>query len=225
MKSQILDSIVWGRESNVQLDLFLISLALSAFCGLLLGLLYEKFGRTVSDRKAMTTSAVYLALLTTFIITIVQSSITLSLGLIGSLSIVRFRTPVKEPEELLIFFAAIAIGLGFGAQLYSVTACGFAAFIVAMIVFNKKKVLYQTKRISLSLIAPTGSLEIKKILEIIKPACSQMELVRVDENKSQLQITLHLMPTDFEGLDRVREELRRSEPEIQWSLVDFRPLT
>ena len=50
-----------------------------------------------------------------FVILIVKSSLALSLGLVGALSIVRFRTPIKEPEELIYLFLAIAIGLGFGA--------------------------------------------------------------------------------------------------------------
>ena len=49
-------------------------------------------------------------------ITIVKSSLALSLGLVGALSIVRFRTAIKEPEELSYAFLSIAIGLGLGAD-------------------------------------------------------------------------------------------------------------
>ena len=49
------------------------------------------------------------------VIMVVKSSLALSLGLVGALSIVRFRTPIKEPEELVYLFLAIAIGLGLGA--------------------------------------------------------------------------------------------------------------
>jgi len=49
------------------------------------------------------------------VIMIVKGSLALSLGLVGALSIVRFRTPIKEPEELMYLFVAIALGLGFGA--------------------------------------------------------------------------------------------------------------
>ena len=50
------------------------------------------------------------------IITIVKSSLALSLGLVGALSIVRFRTAIKDPEELSFLFISIAIGLGMGAN-------------------------------------------------------------------------------------------------------------
>ena len=50
------------------------------------------------------------------VITIVKSSLALSLGLVGALSIVRFRTPIKETEELIMLFINLAIGLGLGAS-------------------------------------------------------------------------------------------------------------
>ena len=55
-------------------------------------------------------------LITFLVILIVKSSLALSLGLVGALSIVRFRTPIKEPEELIYLFLAIALGLGYGAS-------------------------------------------------------------------------------------------------------------
>ncbi len=70
------------------------------------------------------------------IITIVKSSLALSLGLVGALSIVRFRSAIKEPEELAYLFLCIAIGLGLGA---SQTAITTLAFIVIMGVLMLKK--------------------------------------------------------------------------------------
>ena len=69
------------------------------------------------------------------IITVIKSSIALSLGLVGALSIVRFRTPVKEPEELLYIFVAITIGLGLGANQVLPTIIGFAFIVIAFLPF------------------------------------------------------------------------------------------
>ena len=65
-----------------------------------------------------------LAVTTMFIITVVKSSLALSLGLVGALSIVRFRAAIKEPEELTYLFFAISIGLGLGADQRVVTLAG-----------------------------------------------------------------------------------------------------
>ena len=58
-----------------------------------------------------------IALTTLLVISVVKSSLALSLGLVGALSIVRFRTPIKEPEELAYIFLSIAVGLALGAGL------------------------------------------------------------------------------------------------------------
>ena len=74
------------------------------------------------------------------IISIIKSSIALSLGLVGALSIVRFRTPIKEPEELLYLFVAIAVGLGLGANQIVATLVGFTSICLGFLplaVFNK----------------------------------------------------------------------------------------
>ena len=79
------------------------------------------FGNSFSDRFVMAGSFVMLALVTMLVITVVKSSLALSLGLVGALSIVRFRTPIKEPEDLIYLFLAIAIGLGVGASSIYIT--------------------------------------------------------------------------------------------------------
>ncbi len=74
-----------------------------------------------------------LAVTTMIIITIVKSSLALSLGLVGALSIVRFRSAIKEPEELTYLFLTIAIGLGFGADQRLATIIGFAFLTLFLI--------------------------------------------------------------------------------------------
>ena len=92
-----------------------ISLALAAVLGSILGQVYIRFGHSLSNRKLFARNFLVLVVTTTLIISIVRSSLALSLGLVGALSIVRFRAAIKEPEELAFLFLAISIGLGLGA--------------------------------------------------------------------------------------------------------------
>jgi len=89
----------------------LVTLVLS----LLVKIVYTKFSTTISNKKEFSKNFVILGLTTCIVITIVKSSLALSLGLVGALSIVRFRAAIKEPEELAYLFLIIAIGLGAGA--------------------------------------------------------------------------------------------------------------
>ena len=95
-----------GATSVVQ---FVIMLAVSLGLSLLVAWHYERYFPFVSRSQGMSKTLVSIALITTLVITVVKSSLALSLGLVGALSIVRFRTPIKEPFELAYIFGVIAI--------------------------------------------------------------------------------------------------------------------
>ncbi|MHB9066477.1 MAG: DUF4956 domain-containing protein [Pirellulaceae bacterium] len=78
--------------------------------------LYRRCGASASDSDSITRIFPLLTLVTTAVIAVVKSSLALSLGLVGALSIVRFRAAIKEPEELVYLFLCIAIGLSLGAE-------------------------------------------------------------------------------------------------------------
>jgi len=116
---------------------FLINLLLTAGLSFVLGRLYIAFGASPSNRRAFARNFVLLGMTTMVIITIVKSSLALSLGLVGALSIVRFRAAIKEPEELTYLFLVISLGLGFGADQVWVTLIAFA--VVAVVLIAKRK--------------------------------------------------------------------------------------
>ena len=109
---------------------FIINIIIAGFLAYLLGLIYVKYGRSLSNRRSFANNFLLLTVATMLIITIVKSSLALSLGLVGALSIVRFRSAIKEPEELTYLFIAIAIGLGFGADQRLITLIGFAVITI-----------------------------------------------------------------------------------------------
>jgi hypothetical protein len=104
-----------AEDVRLLLQLF-ANLALCVFLASVLKLHYVKFGRSLANRSAFAANFLVVSLAVTLIIAIVKGSLTLSLGLVGALSIVRFRTPVKDPEELSYLFLAVAIGIGLGAN-------------------------------------------------------------------------------------------------------------
>ena len=81
----------------------------------LLGWHFVRFAQVVSNKRKLARVFVMISVTTLLIISVVKVSLALSLGLVGALSIIRFRTPIKEPEELGYLFLAIALGIGFGA--------------------------------------------------------------------------------------------------------------
>ena len=84
------------------------------------------------------TSLVLLSVLTTFVILAVTSNVVLSLGMVGALSIVRFRTAIKEPLDLVFLFWSISVGIILGAGLYSLAFLGSAFITVILLVLTGK---------------------------------------------------------------------------------------
>ena len=119
--------------AQISIPEFISSLLLTAFLASILANIYTNHGSTLSNRRVFSRNFMIIALTTMLVITVVKSSLALSLGLVGALSIVRFRSAIKEPEELAYLFLAIGIGLGMGANQILVTVLAFA-IISAIIV-------------------------------------------------------------------------------------------
>ena len=115
---------------------FLKSLITSAVLAYLINLCYQKYSNPLSNRKEFSKNFIILGITTCIVITIVKSSLALSLGLVGALSIVRFRAAIKEPEELIYLFLVIAAGLGAGAGQNKITIFVFL-FVLIIIIIQK----------------------------------------------------------------------------------------
>ena len=98
-----------------------------------------KIWKHLSNRESFGNIFILLSVITMIVITIVKSSLALSLGLVGALSIIRFRTAIKEPEELAYLFLSIALGLGFGANQQIPTFVGYISLVLVIIFLNYSK--------------------------------------------------------------------------------------
>jgi hypothetical protein len=136
------------QSTPLSLTSLLINLGIGVCLSIMLRWHFKHFGSTLSNREEFSQVCPFILLTTILIITVVKSSLALSLGLVGALSIVRFRTPIKEPEELAYLFIAIAMGLGLGADQRVPTAVASTIILAIMAVFkwtkreSKKKNLY-----------------------------------------------------------------------------------
>lgn len=129
----------------------LINLGIGVLLSILLRWHFRYFGATLSNRSEFAHVGPFILLITILIITVVKSSLALSLGLVGALSIVRFRTPIKEPEELAYLFMAIAIGLGLGANQTMLTLVASPIILAVMAMFKKARFGSKNKSLFLSI--------------------------------------------------------------------------
>ena len=130
-------------NSNIDIDFgnFFIALLLSLILSYLVKITYIKVGRALNDKDYFSDTFIPLAIITTLVITVIKFSLALSLGLVGALSIVRFRAAIKEPEELVYLFFVIAIGLANGANQFLLSTTATIIIIVFLYIRN----IYQRK--------------------------------------------------------------------------------
>ena len=137
-----------NQQIQVNLITFIQSIIVAALLSFLIQLVYVKFSSSLSNKDDFSKNFIVLGLATTLVITIVKSSLALSLGLVGALSIVRFRAAIKDPEELVYLFLVIASGLGCGAGQIKITSIGISSALIIIIIFNlyyKRKKIYFLK--------------------------------------------------------------------------------
>ena len=195
---------------------FIFNLFLTGLLSYLLGKIYIRYGMSLSNRKDFARNFVLLGLATMLIITIVQSSLALSLGLIGALSIVRFRAAIKEPEELIYLFLTIAIGLGMGADQRFKTVIAFIAISLIIWLNSKVSKKIQDKQGYLTLSSKNPELwSIETINELVKEQSHDMKLQRFDKMNNFLEAFFLVTLSDPQSIENIDQELRTKDSSIQ----------
>lgn len=154
------------------------------------------------------------------VIIVVKSSLALSLGLVGALSIVRFRTPVKEPEELVYLFLSIAVGLGYaaGQLLITTSIVGLILIIVYIWLSNRT----QTKNSEYNLVVNWHGEDInfEAISNEIKVLADELKLVRLDRMQGNNSAVMLMTPTQDMNLDQVVAALTKIDPTVRVSFYE-----
>ncbi len=195
---------------------FIFNLILTGLLSYILGKIYIRYGMSLSNRKDFARNFVLLGLATMLIITIVQSSLALSLGLIGALSIVRFRAAIKEPEELIYLFLTIAIGLGMGANQRFKTVIAFIAISLIIWLSSKVSKKTQDKQGYLTLSSKKPNLwSIQTINDLIEQESDDFKLRRFDKMENFLEALFLVTLSDPQAIENIDQELRTKDSSIQ----------
>ncbi len=210
--------------------LSLLSFTINILLGLLLSVLlawyYRKLGDSLSNRSKFAPILPVLSLITLVVISIVKSSLALSLGLVGALSIVRFRTAIKDPEELIFLFFAIAIGLGMGADQRIPTTIAFViimGFLLIRKYFQGKLFDNQQKSLFLNITSPAGDspdIYLNAINEILKGAIKDIDLRRFDISDQELNLVYYINSDDPNKVGSFVNEIRNLYPGTTISIVE-----
>lgn len=137
IKKSILES--FGSTNTIAgLVNIIIALAAALILGLIICLIYNKFYRGVVYNRSFAITLVGMSVMTAMVTLAISTNIVISLGMVGALSIVRYRTAIKEPLDLLYLFWAITTGITCGAQMYALALITALVMLLILIAFNRR---------------------------------------------------------------------------------------
>ena len=134
-KSSFLDNF-----TEVSLVDIIIAMVFAFAVGAFIYFIYRKTFQGVMYSSGFGITLIGLTMVTTLVILAVTSNVMLSLGMVGALSIVRFRAAIKEPFEIVFLFWSLAAGIVIGADMYLLVIVGSLLIGLVMILFAKKKI-------------------------------------------------------------------------------------
>ena len=199
---------------------FVVNLLITAVIAYLIKLFYIKYGRAISDRRKFSNNFIPLALGTLLIITVIKSSIALSLGLVGALSIVRFRSAIKDPEELTMLFLIIAFGVMGGADQPVLSLVSFA-LVMPLFYFNsivsKNKGTVTNKAF---LNVSSKAFDVSNLTAAIEPHTSYLEIKRVDSSGDEINASFYCTIDGPEQLRKIMNDVKAKDASATISFVE-----
>ena len=219
------------NQENLSNDFFviLINYILLVICSFILKIIYENKSSSLSGKFHIGIIIPVLSQITFLIILIVKSSLALSLGLIGALSIVRFRTPIKEPEELIYLFFSIAIGIGFGAGQTLVTLLVFILIILTIYFFGSKKTTMTNIDYNLLIEIPYEKSQRPKqdeVIKIIKKIFNNYNVSKIEiDDDIKLLIVIEISSSEIEKISEFESNIKSKYDNSKISYFENRVLT
>ena len=227
LKSDFMVADFMLQTTIMQTLQFVFALVVCAIMSWILGRIYVKYGNSLSNRKAFAKNFVVLATTTTLVIMVVKSSLALSLGLVGALSIVRFRAAIKEPEELTYLFLNIAIGLGCGANQILISALAFIS-IVTFIIVNKliadKRKDDKNKTAGMTcyilIVCENQSVGLSNIIDILSANSNTLKLKRTDEANGRIEASFYIDFDQWINFENIRQQLTKMDETMKITFMD-----
>jgi len=216
-----LRSLSASQGSTFQTDVFVINLLLAVLTSFILSRVYIYWGGSLSNRRKFAANFMLVTVTTTFIILVVRSSVALSLGLVGALSIIRFRAAIKDPEELAYLFFAISLGIGLGDNQRVVT---LVTLTVVVIIIGVARLLRQTQAdMNLHLAVSSHGSEkvtLEQVMGVLAHHAEKLRLLRYDETTEALEMSFVVEFRHISNLSQAREALQALSPTLQVSFLD-----
>ena len=171
----------------------IIGMVFALILGLFIFVIYKKTFSGVMYSSGFAMSLIGLSLVTTLVIMAVTSNVVLSLGMVGALSIVRFRAAIKEPMEIVFLFWSLAVGIVIGAGMIPLAVIGSVIIGFILVIFVSKK--FQSTPYILIVNCENEKSE-EKAIDLIKKSASRYAIKSKTVNEEGIEFTIEIRVKD-----------------------------
>lgn len=198
IKKSILESGAFDQATIIEISLGLMTALLA---GALIYLVYSKFYVGVIYCRSFAITLVGMTVLTAMVTLAISTNIVISLGMVGALSIVRFRTAIKDPMDLLYLFWAITSGITAGAQMYVLVVVSAIIMILLIALFHKKQL---KGRIYIAVIHYVGEDTVENVIRTFGKTKYFIKSQTVRKDTTEMAVELFFKKYDALFLERLR---------------------
>ena len=221
-KWELFQKFLITQEEQIQVVDFIINSVIIFVLALLLEFTYRKCGRSLSNRRAFSANFILIGFATMLIISVVKSSLALSLGLVGALSIIRFRAAIKEPEELAYLFLVISFGLGLGANLRLISIVAFAIVLSVIWIRHFISKPDYSNNLYLTINDTNKQISLDNVAKLLNDFALKYQVKRYDDSDKGIEMTLLLDKISPKILENFNSELKKFSTSAKISFIDNR---
>ena len=198
IKKSVLES---GAFTNYDVPGILTALAAALLLGALIYLVYRKFYAGVVFSRTFAVTLVGMTVLTCMVTLAISTNVVISLGMVGALSIVRFRTAIKDPMDLLYLFWAITTGITAGAGMCVLALLAAAIMILMIVLFYHKQ---QRGKIYIAVIHYTGDQAGDEVIRCFGKRKYFVKSKTMRKEKTEMAVELYCRQNDMDFMEKIR---------------------
>lgn len=197
IKKSVLESDMFNQAISLSTIITIaINLVVALVMGILIYTIYKKLYQGVVYSRNYAIALIGMTVLTCMVTLAISTNIVISLGMVGALSIVRYRTAIKEPLDLLYMFWAITTGITVGASMYILAVAAYVIMLVVLLIMHKKG---DSEEILLYIIHLTSESDYDEIIRILgkNKYTIRSRVLRGDDIELTIEVRLNRKQNNF----------------------------
>ncbi len=203
IKKSILESEMYSQAISLSTVITIVAdMLLAALLGLVIYYVYKKAYKGVIYNRSYAITLLGMTVLTCMVTLAISTNIVISLGMVGALSIVRYRTAIKEPMDLLYMFWAITTGITVGASMYILVLIGMVFMIVIVLVAGKT---VETKKAYLMVVHYQGEEAGDEIIRVLGKLDYSVRSKVLRKEDIELTLQMKVKNDNLSFVEKVKE--------------------